>query len=111
VAGLRRDGVETGRCLVLSADQETLHLSVGIDRAVQCQAAVGEHGLPSDPRHLENRDDRLGDVVGLAETRWNTVRCVASAAISGTYWMALAPVPIDATRSPAVDFEWSQFDE
>ena len=27
------------------------------------------------------------------------------AAISGTYWMALAPVPIDATRSPAVDFE------
>lgn len=36
---------------------------------------------------------------------------LASAAISGTYWMALAPVPIDATRSPAVDLEWSQFDE
>jgi hypothetical protein len=33
------------------------------------------------------------------------VTCSASGAMAGTYWMALAPVPIDATRSPAVDFE------
>jgi len=37
--------------------------------------------------------------------RWKTVRCSVSAAMAGTYWTALAPVPIDATRSPAVDFE------
>ena len=43
--------------------------------------------------------------------RWNTVRCSTSGAIAGTYWIALAPVPIDATRSPAIDLVWSQRDE
>ena len=43
--------------------------------------------------------------------RWNTVRCSTSGAIAGTYWIALAPVPIDATRSPASDLLWSHRDE
>ena len=40
--------------------------------------------------------------------RWNTVSCSTSCAIAGTYWIALAPVPIDATRSPASGLLWSQ---
>ncbi len=43
--------------------------------------------------------------------RWNTVRCSTSGAIAGTYWIALAPVPIDATRSPATGLLWSHFVE
>ena len=43
--------------------------------------------------------------------RWKTVRCSTSGAMAGTYWMALAPVPMDATRSPARDLPWSQRDE
>ena len=40
--------------------------------------------------------------------RWNTVRCAACSAISGTNWIADAPVPITATRLPARSQEWSQ---
>src|SRR4051812_40230839 len=43
--------------------------------------------------------------------RWNTVTCAADGAIAGTYWIALAPVPIDATRSPSTDLLWSHRDE
>ena len=43
--------------------------------------------------------------------RWNTVRCSTSGAMAGTYWTALAPVPIDATRSPATGRLWSQREE
>ena len=32
--------------------------------------------------------------------RWNTVRCAARSATTGTNWMADAPVPITATRWP-----------
>ncbi len=31
--------------------------------------------------------------------------------MAGTYWMALAPVPMDATRSPPTDVEWSHREE
>ena len=34
----------------------TLNLTVCVDRTVQRQAAVGEHGLPCDPGHFEHRD-------------------------------------------------------
>ena len=30
---------------------------------------------------------------------------------AGTYWIALAPVPMEATRSPSVDLLWSQREE
>ena len=33
--------------------------------------------------------------------RWNTTSSAASLAISGMAWMAVAPVPITATRLPA----------
>ena len=39
--------------------------------------------------------------------RWNTVRCAACAAISGTNWIADAPVPITATRWPVRSQEGS----
>ena len=42
-----------------------MNLSVGVDRAVQCQTSVGQEGLPCHPTHLEHRDDGLGDIVGL----------------------------------------------
>ena len=32
--------------------------------------------------------------------RWNTVRCATRSTISGTNWIALAPVPTTATRRP-----------
>ena len=40
--------------------------------------------------------------------RWNTVRRAACFAISGTNWIAEAPVPITATRLPARSQEGSQ---
>ncbi len=51
--------------------------------------------------------ERVASIRGATQigVRWKTVRCPVSAAMAGTYWTALAPVPIDATRSPAVDFE------
>jgi hypothetical protein len=33
--------------------------------------------------------------------RWNTVRCSTAGWMCGTNWIALAPVPITATRFPA----------
>ena len=39
--------------------------------------------------------------------RWNRVRCPTSGWISGTNWMADAPVPITATFSPARSWSWS----
>jgi hypothetical protein len=32
--------------------------------------------------------------------RWKTYSCSTSRRISGTYWIAEAPVPIEATRLP-----------
>ena len=39
--------------------------------------------------------------------RWNTVRCAACFATSGTNWIADAPVPITATRRPVRSQELS----
>ena len=46
---------------------QALHLTVGVDRAVQRQAAVGEDGLPCHPVIRASRRC-LGHVVRLAET-------------------------------------------
>ncbi len=40
--------------------------------------------------------------------RWNTCSCSTSGWIAGTYWMAEAPVPIEATFLPFRSTEWSQ---
>ena len=40
--------------------------------------------------------------------RWNTCSCSTRRAIWGTNWMALAAVPITATRSPVRSWSWSQ---
>jgi hypothetical protein len=47
----------------------------------------------------------LGSTYG-AE-RWNTVSDAVRAAMRGTNWMALAPVPSTATRSPVRSCSWS----
>ena len=46
----------------------------------------------------ENAKSRLGTTHGAV--RWKTVRCATSGWIAGTNWIALAPVPITATRLP-----------
>ena len=40
--------------------------------------------------------------------RWNRFRCETRGAICGTNWIALAPVPITATRLPSSEYVWSQ---
>src|ERR1700722_9649886 len=48
-----------------SLGAQSLNLSVGVDRAVQCQTTVSQDGLSGDPTHLEHGDDGLGDIIGL----------------------------------------------
>ena len=40
--------------------------------------------------------------------RWKTCICPTSGWILGTNWIAEAPVPITATRSPSSPWSWSQ---
>ena len=40
--------------------------------------------------------------------RWNTYRRSTSGWIEGTYWIAEAPVPIEATRRPRRSWSWFQ---
>jgi hypothetical protein len=40
--------------------------------------------------------------------RWKTCSFATSGWIAGTYWIAEAPVPIEATRLPSSSASWSQ---
>src|SRR5690349_14478319 len=53
--------------ICMRPSHDALHLSVGVNRAVDCQSAVRMHYLSGDPLHLENADDHRSNVVGLAQ--------------------------------------------
>ena len=56
------------RLVRFAASHQSLYLPVGVDGTVQRQSTVGEYDLSSDPRHFENGNDSLRDVVSFAET-------------------------------------------
>ena len=77
-------------------------VDAGAHRALRGRDAAEERALA--------RPDRAGAECGMTHggVRWKTCSRATSGWIAGTIWIADAPVPITATRSPRRSWSWSQ---
>ena len=67
----------------------------------RARCSLRHHGWRAKRRWAPAEYLRVSRGVTHAAVRWNTCSRCTFGAISGQYWIALPPVPIDATRRPS----------